>query len=35
MCDDFDSSSGMMLGLRASNSLIRYLGGKEDDSSYI
>lgn len=27
-----DSSEGMMLGLRASNELIKYLGGKEDNS---
>ncbi|CAD8065244.1 unnamed protein product [Paramecium sonneborni] len=29
---DSDSASGMMLGLRASNALIKYLSGKEEDN---
>ncbi|CAD8147595.1 unnamed protein product [Paramecium octaurelia] len=29
---DGDSASGMMLGLRASNALIKYLSGKEEDN---
>ncbi|CAD8051443.1 unnamed protein product [Paramecium primaurelia] len=29
---DRDSASGMMLGLRASNALIKYLSGKEEDN---
>ena len=29
---DRDSASGMMLGLRASNALVKFLSGKEEDN---